>query len=102
MDEKARGHVPAAAGRQGTGMTASAAQTDRWGIRGGPAQGVFPRSKAAAVIAVALTLGIFVVDTLTPYGFAVAVLYVIVVLLAGSFLRRRGVRDRTAGRTGPQ
>ena len=97
MDEKARGHVPSAAGRQGTAMTASAAQTDRWGIRGGRAHGVFPRSKAAAVIAVALTLGIFVVDTVTPYGFAVAVLYVIVVLLAGSFLRRRGVLLVAAG-----
>ena len=78
-------------------MTASAAQTDRWGIRGGAAHGVFPRSKAAAVIAVALALGIFVVDTLTPYGFAVAVLYVIVVLLAGSFLRRQGVLLVAAG-----
>ncbi len=35
-----------------------------------------------------LALAIFVFDTATPYGFAVAVLYVLVVLMAASFNRR--------------
>jgi two-component system, LuxR family, sensor kinase FixL len=34
---------------------------------------------------------IFVIDTFTPLDIAIAVLYVIVVLMAGNFLRRRGV-----------
>src|SRR5262245_65992109 len=42
---------------------------------------------AAAVIAAA----IFIFDTVTPYGMAIAVLYVIVVLIAGSFLPPRGI-----------
>ena len=42
---------------------------------------------AAAVLAAA----IFIFDTVTPYGMAIAVLYVIVVLIAGSFLPSRGI-----------
>lgn len=42
---------------------------------------------AAAVLAAA----IFIFDTVTPYGMAIAVLYVIVVLVAGSFLPPRGI-----------
>jgi len=42
---------------------------------------------AAAVLAAA----IFIFDTVTPYGMAIAVLYVIVVLIAGSFLPPRGI-----------
>ena len=34
---------------------------------------------------------IFVIDTFTPLDIAIAVLYVIVVLMAANFLRRRGV-----------
>ena len=39
----------------------------------------------------ALALAIFVVDAITPLDMAVAVLYVVVVLLAVNFLPRRGV-----------
>jgi len=42
---------------------------------------------AAAVLAAA----IFIFDTVTPYGMPIAVLYVIVVLIAGSFLPPRGI-----------
>ena len=38
----------------------------------------------------ALALAIFVIDTFTPFGMAVAVLYVIVVLMAATFCDRRG------------
>jgi PAS domain S-box-containing protein len=38
-----------------------------------------------------LALGIFIVDTFTPFGIAIAVLYVIVVLLADQFTDARGV-----------
>ena len=44
-----------------------------------------------------LALAIFIVDTATPFGFAVAVLYVLVVLLAASFYRRRGALLASAG-----
>jgi two-component system, LuxR family, sensor kinase FixL len=44
-----------------------------------------------------LALGIFVFDTATPYGFAVAVLYVLVVLMAASFNRRSDVLLVSAG-----
>jgi hypothetical protein len=44
-----------------------------------------------------LALGIFVVDTATPYGFAVAVLYVLVVLMAANFNRRGDVLLVSAG-----
>ena len=36
-------------------------------------------------------MAIFIIDTFTPLGIAVAALYVIVVLMAGRFLQRRGV-----------
>jgi PAS domain S-box-containing protein len=42
------------------------------------------------VAAGALALAIFVIDTFTPFGMAVAVLYVIVVLMAANFCDRRG------------
>jgi len=44
-----------------------------------------------------LALAIFIVDTATPFGFAVAVLYVLVILLAASFCRRRDVLLASAG-----
>jgi len=44
-----------------------------------------------AYVATALLAGaIFVADTLTPFEFSVSVLYVVVILVAGRFLRRRG------------
>ena len=48
-------------------------------------------SPLLAVAAVAFAVAIFIVDTFTPLGIAVAVLYVVVVLMAGSFFQRRGV-----------
>jgi two-component system, LuxR family, sensor kinase FixL len=46
---------------------------------------------ASPFIAGALAIIIFVIDTFTPSYIAIAVLYVIVVLMAANFLRRRGV-----------
>ena len=46
---------------------------------------------ASRLIAVALAIIIFAIDTFTPLDIAIAVLYVIVVLMAANFLRRRGV-----------
>lgn len=52
------------------------------------------------VATVALALAIFAVDTLTPLGMAVAVLYVIVLLMAARFLPRRGVVAAALGCVG--
>jgi len=46
---------------------------------------------ASPFIAGALAIIIFAIDTFTPLDIAIAVLYVIVVLMAANFLRRRGV-----------
>jgi two-component system, LuxR family, sensor kinase FixL len=46
---------------------------------------------ASPFIAGALAVIIFVIDTFTPLDIAIAVLYVIVVLMAANFLRQRGV-----------
>jgi two-component system sensor kinase FixL len=43
------------------------------------------------LVAVLFAVAIFVVDTFTPLGIAVAVLYMVVVLMAGRFLKRTGV-----------
>ena len=43
------------------------------------------------ITAIAFGVAIFIIDTFTPLGIAVAALYVIVVLMAGRFLQRRGV-----------
>ena len=43
------------------------------------------------ILAFALAIGIFIIDTLTPLGIAVAVLYVVVLFLAATFLERRGL-----------
>ena len=51
----------------------------------------FSASSILPVIAVAFAIGIFLVDTATPLDIAIAVLYVVVVLLAANFLQRRGV-----------
>ena len=48
-------------------------------------------SSVLAVVAGLFAIGIFAIDTLSPLGMAVAVLYVVVVLLAVNFLPRRGV-----------
>ena len=44
-----------------------------------------------SLVAVGFATAIFAIDTFTPLGLAVAVLYVVVVLMAGRFLDRRGV-----------
>jgi PAS domain S-box-containing protein len=44
-----------------------------------------------SLLAVSFATAIFAIDTFTPLGLAVAVLYVVVVLMAGRFLDRRGV-----------
>jgi PAS domain S-box-containing protein len=49
------------------------------------------------VIAVAVAIGIFVIDTATPFDVAIAVLYVVVILLAATFLERRGILLVSAG-----
>jgi len=46
---------------------------------------------ASRLIAGALAIIIFAIDAFTPLDIAIAVLYVIVVLMAANFLRRRGV-----------
>lgn len=43
------------------------------------------------VVAIAFAIAVFVVDTFSPLGIAVAALYAVVVLMAGRFLERRGV-----------
>src|SRR5262245_61882254 len=43
------------------------------------------------LVAAILAVAIFVFDTVTPFGMAVAVLYVVVVLIAGNVLDRRGI-----------
>jgi len=48
-------------------------------------------SVLAPLAAAALALGIFIFDTLSPLQFAVAVLYVVVVLIAATYLQRRSV-----------
>jgi PAS domain S-box-containing protein len=48
-------------------------------------------SQALPLIAGAVGIGIFLVDTFTTLDIAIAVLYVVVVLAASHFLRRRGV-----------
>jgi PAS domain S-box-containing protein len=49
------------------------------------------RSRALAAIGAATAIGIFILDTITPRETALAVLYVVVVLLSARFLQQRGV-----------
>lgn len=48
-------------------------------------------SPLSAVIAGIIAVAIFIADTLTPLDIAIAVLYVVVVLLAANYFQRRGV-----------
>jgi PAS domain S-box-containing protein len=48
-------------------------------------------SRALPVIAAAIALGIFILDTITPADVAAAVLYVCVILLSARFLQKRGI-----------
>jgi two-component system sensor kinase FixL len=52
---------------------------------------LFATSSLLPVVAVAFAIGIFVIDTVTPLEAAVAVLYVVVIMLASNFLPRPGV-----------
>ena len=76
---------------------ASAARMDRWGSRDGGWRGLFLTPRVTAALAAALALGIFVVDVATPAQFAVAVLYVMVVLLVGTSYRRQAILLVAAG-----
>ena len=51
----------------------------------------FLASYILPVVALVFATGIFIIDTFTPLGIAVAVLYAVVVLMAGRFLSRGGV-----------
>ena len=51
----------------------------------------FSNWPASRLIAGAIAIIIFAIDTFIPFDIAIAVLYVIVVLMAANFLRRRGV-----------
>ena len=55
------------------------------------------RHTAIKLAAVTLGLGIFVIDTLTPFEFAVSVMYVFVLLIAAAYLDRRSVVVAAAG-----
>ena len=57
----------------------------------------FSASSLVLVGAIALTVGIFIIDTATTLDIAIAVLYVVVVFVAASFLQRRGVLLVAAG-----
>jgi class 3 adenylate cyclase len=54
------------------------------------------RSPLLPFTAGTLAIGIFIFDTLSPLQFAVAVLYVVVVLIAGTYYQRRGVLSAAA------
>jgi PAS domain S-box-containing protein len=64
-------------------------------MRGRESQRDGTRSPVASILfpltAIAFAAAIFIIDTFTPLGIAVAALYVVVVLMAGRFLERRGV-----------
>jgi two-component system sensor kinase FixL len=51
----------------------------------------FSNWPASRLSAGAIAIIIFAIDTFKPFHIAIAVLYVIVVLMAANFLRRRGV-----------
>src|SRR4026208_565952 len=50
-----------------------------------------PAPVSPSPLAVSFATAIFAIDTFTPLGLAVAVLYVVVVLMAGRFLQRGGL-----------
>jgi class 3 adenylate cyclase len=57
------------------------------------------KPKVPLLTAFAVALGIFIVDTLSPFEFAVAVLYVFAVLIAATYLDRRSVVVAAAAST---
>jgi PAS domain S-box-containing protein len=79
----------ALAGRLGGAPTQS--RKGRPTVRDTPHPTVFAASPLLALAAVSIALAIFVIDTFTILDIAIAVLYAVVVLVASSFLGRRGV-----------
>ena len=77
------------AGRLGGAPTQS--RKGRPTVRDTPHPTVFAASPLLALAAVSIALAIFVIDTFTILDIAIAVLYAVVVLVASSFLGRRGV-----------
>ncbi len=57
----------------------------------------FASSPVPALVAGAFVIAIFAIDTVTTLDIAIAVLYVVVVLLAANFLQRRGVLIVSSG-----
>jgi two-component system sensor kinase FixL len=55
------------------------------------------RSRWLSVVTVLFALWIFVVDTFTPLDIAIAVLYVVVVLMAANLYERRGLLLASGG-----
>jgi len=60
-------------------------------MKDGSSPPTFTVSPILPVVAGVFALAIFIVDTATPLDIAIAVLYVVVVLMAANFCRRRGV-----------
>ena len=56
-----------------------------------PPSSALATSSFLPIAAAAFAIAIFIVDTVTTLDIAVAVLYVVVVLMAANFLQRRGV-----------
>jgi PAS domain S-box-containing protein len=60
-------------------------------MQGRSLSSAFAASPVLPVVAGVFALAIFIVDTFTPLDIAIAVLYVVVVLMAANFCRRRGL-----------
>jgi len=58
---------------------------------GRPARHAHPHRAAWVTAAALLALLIFIVDSFTPFGIAIAVLYVVVLMLSNQFASRRGL-----------
>jgi hypothetical protein len=57
-------------------------------------------TRALPVIGAVTAIGIFILDTITPEDSAVAIMYVVVVLLSARFLQRRAVILASIGLNG--
>jgi two-component system sensor kinase FixL len=62
-----------------------------------PASAALAASPVLPVLAGVFAIAIFTLDTATPFDIAIAVLYVVVVLMAANFCQRRGVMLVAAG-----
>ena len=77
--------------RESQATTAGHANESTTVINRTPPTLAFSNWPASRLIAGAIAIIIFAIDTFIPFDIAIAVLYVIVVLMAANFLRRRGV-----------